>query len=157
MTLRSHLAKYENIDPEFVNTVVRTLYVDDFVSEKNSVKGCFELYWKLTSRFIEEGFNMRKLALNNQELNELIRKEEATLSSTPERSSKATPTLTNSNGVEDDDHSNSTLNNAVTEETLIKLMEVPWDGIEDSLKFDFTTFSRQANKAETVEHYILIL
>ena len=124
VTLRNHLAKYESIDPEFVNTVVKALYVDDFASGKNSVKGCFELYRKLKLRFREGGFNMRKWASNNQELNELIKKEEATLSSTPERPSEATLTLCKSNGVEDDDHSNSTLNNAVNEETLIKVMGV---------------------------------
>ena len=29
-----HLSKYENIDPEFVDTVVRALYVDDLASGK---------------------------------------------------------------------------------------------------------------------------
>ena len=34
VTLRNHLSKYENIDPEFVDTVVRALHVDDFASER---------------------------------------------------------------------------------------------------------------------------
>ena len=58
--LRNHLSKYEKIDPDFVNTVVRALYVDDFASGKDSVKDCVELFRKLKLRFREGGFNMRK-------------------------------------------------------------------------------------------------
>ena len=37
VTLRNHLSKYENIDPEFVSTVIKALYVEDFASGKNTV------------------------------------------------------------------------------------------------------------------------
>ena len=79
VTLRNHLSKYENIDPEFVSTVIKALYVDDFASGRNTVLDCFELYQKLKTRFREGGFNMRKWASNSRELNELIKKEETTL------------------------------------------------------------------------------
>ena len=79
MTLRNHLSKYENIDPEFVSIVIKALYVDDFASGKNNVLGCFELCQKLKTRFSEGGFNMRNWASNSSELNELIKKEETTL------------------------------------------------------------------------------
>ena len=49
-----------------------------------------------------------------------------------ERPFKATPTLTKSNGVEDDDHPYSTLNNAITEVNLIKAMGVRWTGFKTS-------------------------
>ena len=97
MTLRNHLSKYENIDPEFVDTVVRALHVDDFASGKDSINDGFEIYQKLKSRFREGGFNMRKWASNNQELTEMIKKEEAAVSSTPELSAEVTPTSTRSN------------------------------------------------------------
>lgn len=44
VTLRNHLPRYENIDPEFVAAVVRVWYVDDFASGENSVMKCFKLY-----------------------------------------------------------------------------------------------------------------
>jgi len=86
-----------------VDTVVRALYVDDFASGKDSVKDGFELHRKLKSRFREGGFNTRKWTSNNQELTELIKKEAAALSSTPELSAEVTPTSTRSNVNEDDD------------------------------------------------------
>jgi len=53
VTLRNHLSKYENTDPSFVDTVVSTLYVDDFASGKDSAKDGFELYRKLKLCFGE--------------------------------------------------------------------------------------------------------
>ena len=79
VTLRNHLSKYENIDPEFVSTVIKALYVDDFASVRNTVLDCFELYQKLKTRFREGGFNMRRWASNSSELNEFIKKEETIL------------------------------------------------------------------------------
>ena len=76
VTLRNHLARYENIDSEFVAAVVRALHVDDFASGENSVMKCFELYHKLKLRFREGGFNMRKWASNSEELTEMIKRAE---------------------------------------------------------------------------------
>ena len=43
-TVRNHIRKYEQIDPQFVREVIQSLYVDDFASGKNSLEGSFELY-----------------------------------------------------------------------------------------------------------------
>ena len=94
VTLRNHLARYENIDPEFVAAVVRALYVDDFASGESSVMKCFELYHNLNLWFREGGCNMRKWASNSEELTETA---EESLSWEPELSCKATPTLTELN------------------------------------------------------------
>ncbi|KAL9975369.1 hypothetical protein ACROYT_G012524 [Oculina patagonica] len=149
VTLRNHLSKYENIDPSFVDTVVRALYVDDFASGKDTVKDSFELYRKLKLRFGEGGFNMRKWASNSQELTELIKKEEAAISATPKPFSEVT-LASKSNVVED-----GSSNNTVNEETLIKVMGVPWDRIEDNLKFDLTAFSGQALEGTLTKRKLL--
>ena len=145
VTLRNHLLKYENIDPEFVHNVIRALYVDDFASGKNSVKDCFELYQKLKSRFSEGGFNMRKWASNDQELNRLIEKEEIEKSST----SKVSPEITSASTSPTDktgDHDCAKVASisAGCEETPMKVMGVPWDRMEDTLKYDLTIFDNHA-------------
>ena len=68
---------------------------------------------------------MRKWVSNDQELTELIKKEESSLSSTPERPSETTPSPTKSEVIEDDDHSKSAPNNVMSEDILIKVMGVP--------------------------------
>ncbi|XP_068692782.1 uncharacterized protein [Montipora foliosa] len=97
VTLRNHLARYENINSEFVAAVVRALNVDDFASGESSVMKCFELYHKLNLWFREGGCNMRKWASNSEELTEMIKRAEESLSWEPELSCKATPTLTELN------------------------------------------------------------
>ena len=149
VTLRNHLSKYENIDPSFVDTVVRALYVDDFASGKDSVKDGLELYRKLKLRFREGGFNMRKWASNSQKLTELIKKEEAAILAMPKPFPEVT-LASKSNVVED-----GSSNNAVNEETLIKVMGVPWDRIEDNLKFDLTTFAEQALEGPLTKRKLL--
>ena len=137
VTLRNHLSKYENADPEFVSTVIKALYVDDFASGKNTVMDCFELYQKLT-RFREGGFNMRNWASNGSEFNELIKKEETTL-----LSGKPAVEPTKSVETATIDQPKSTNRNTMSEETVVKVMGVMWDKSEDCFKFDFSAFSKQ--------------
>ena len=65
---------------------------------------------------------MRKWASNSQELNQLIEKEEANLSSSTQPPSETSPSLTKC---------------SVLEEDLIKVMGVPWERTEHSFKFDW--------------------
>ena len=74
---------------------------------------------------------MRKWASNSEELNQLIEKEEANLSSSTQTISETSP-------------SSSLTKSGVLEEDLIKVMGVPWDRKEDSFKFDLATFATQA-------------
>ena len=104
---------------------------------------CFELYHKLKSRFREGTFNMRKWVSNNGELTEIIKRAEVSLSSEPELSCKATPTLTEPN-IEEEDWAVSNSNNTVNEEPVIKVMGVQWDRMEDNFDFDLATFSTLA-------------
>ena len=56
-TLRLHLDRYNEIDPDFVKRVLRSLYVDDFSGGANNVENGVDMY-KL--RFLEAGFNFTK-------------------------------------------------------------------------------------------------
>lgn len=47
VVLRNYLTKYETNDPQFVFDVLKSLYVDDYVSGGESVPECFNLYQKL--------------------------------------------------------------------------------------------------------------
>ena len=85
----------------------------------NTVLDCFELYQKLKTRFREGGFNMRKWASNSEELNELINTEETTL-----LSGKPAVEPTKSVETENIDQPKTTSSNAMSEETVVKVMSV---------------------------------
>ena len=107
---RNHLTKYETSDLQFLVDALKSLYVDDYASGGESVPNCFDLYQKLKKCFNEGGFNMRKWAINDPDLNELIRKEEVMLAGGGNPSLEGTHP-----GIAEDDegYSKTTLNNAV--------------------------------------------
>ena len=87
-TVRNHIGKYEQIDPRFVREVIRSLYVEDFVSGKNSLDESIELYQKLTYRFREGGFSVRRWASNSGKLMEMTEEQECELTSTVKTNSR---------------------------------------------------------------------
>ena len=51
-TLRHHVMKYESVDPEFVQSMLSSLYVDDLDGGKNDLDTAFEFYLKAEVRFL---------------------------------------------------------------------------------------------------------
>ena len=74
-TVKTHVEKYEKIDPELVAKVVRHFYVDDFNCGVESYEQGVELYKKVKSRFMEN-FNVRKWRTSNYNLQEFINRQE---------------------------------------------------------------------------------
>ena len=64
--------KYESVDPEFVQSMLRSLYVDDLDGGKNDLDAAFEFYLKAKVRFLEGGFNLKKWLSNSPALMKLI-------------------------------------------------------------------------------------
>ncbi len=75
-TLRHHVSKYNDLDPEFVLKVLESFYVDDLVSGEKSEEQALELYQKTKCRMAEGGFNLRKWLTNSKTLSEKIDEEE---------------------------------------------------------------------------------
>ena len=67
-TLRHHALKYQEADPKFVQRLLESFYVDDFVSGEGTVNKAFELYEKTSSRMVQGGFRLRKWLTNSSKL-----------------------------------------------------------------------------------------
>ena len=74
-TIREHLENYKTEDPEFVSTVLSSLFVDDLVAGGRDSTEAKELMTKLIIRFKEGHFNMRKWKTNDADLREKIKSE----------------------------------------------------------------------------------
>ena len=72
-TLRHHLDKYKEDDPDFVEKIKSSLYIDDLVSGSSTVKEAFAMFTKVKSRLQEAGFHMHKWKTNNSQLREAIK------------------------------------------------------------------------------------
>ena len=77
-TLQHNIKRYLPDDPEFVEKLLKSLYVDDLVSGSNSVKEAFELFLKSKACLSEASFHLRKWASSSKELMSLIHMSEAT-------------------------------------------------------------------------------
>ena len=71
-TISHHINSYKDIDPDFVEEVLKSLYVDDFTSSASSVSEGYSLYDKLKKIFKDGGFNMRKWQTNSDVLGKKI-------------------------------------------------------------------------------------
>ena len=87
-TIKHHIEQYKEADPEFVETFLRSIYVDDLSSGASEVDAAYELYLKSKLRLAEGGFNLRKFASNCPELTSRIQYNETTKSNTDTSSVK---------------------------------------------------------------------
>ena len=71
-TLEKHTYQFIAEDPEFVQKVINSFYVDDFSNGEYDIEKAFNLYKKLKIRFLDGKFNLRKWKTNNQDLRKLI-------------------------------------------------------------------------------------
>ena len=71
-TLKHHVERYGEEDPEFVETFLRSIYVDNLSSEGGTDEEAYELYIKSKVRLAEGGFNLRKFVTNSPELRKQI-------------------------------------------------------------------------------------
>ena len=72
-TIRHHVAKYKDSDPAFVETFIRSTYVDDVTFGANDDDGAFDLYKRKNKILADGGFNLRKFVSNSQELQQRIK------------------------------------------------------------------------------------
>ena len=78
-TIKHHIERYKEADPEFVERFLRSIYVDDLSSGEPDVNAAYELYPKSKLRLFEGGFN---LVSNSPELTNGIQCNESKISET---------------------------------------------------------------------------
>ena len=76
-TLLKHITSYEREDAEFVNRMLRPLYVDDLSLSHEDVDKAYELYLKSRERMAQGGFNLGKWLTNSRPLLEKIKEMES--------------------------------------------------------------------------------
>ena len=67
-TLQYHISKYRTEDPEFVNKMLESFYVDDLVTGEDDTDKVYVLYEKSRKRMASEGFKPRKWLTNDKAL-----------------------------------------------------------------------------------------
>ena len=83
-TIFKHMDQFIAADQDFVNKVIESFFVDDFIGGEFSIERAIELYKKLKLRFMQGHFLLRKWRTNDSQLRETIQ----SLENDPEYESK---------------------------------------------------------------------
>lgn len=67
-TVKHHMERYEEDDPEVVKTFLRSIYVDDLNMGGDTDEEAYQMYIKSKLRLAEGGFNLRKFVTNSADL-----------------------------------------------------------------------------------------
>ena len=87
-TIRHHVEKYSDAYPKFVDTFLRSIYVDDISYGADIVDQAYELYFQLKHILAEAGFNLRKFVTNSTVLAQQIEHESASVKVTGGKASE---------------------------------------------------------------------
>ena len=68
VTIKFHLEQYRQSEPELVELIERSLYVDDLVTGEKTVEKAYAIYERSKKVMSEGGFNLRKWKTNSREL-----------------------------------------------------------------------------------------
>ena len=168
-TVKHHVERYEEEDPEFVETFLRSIYVDDLSSGGDTDEEAYKLYIKARVRLAEGGFNLRKFVTNSPELRKQIEDNESR--------------LCNANGTlpGEDMYDSGTLQDVLADdkapvESVVheeqsytktslgdtqesskseqKILGVKWNFVEDNLVFDLISVAQLASECRPTKRNI---
>ena len=124
-TISHHLEKYRDDHPELVNTLQRSIYVDNVTCGADGEEEAYQLYRLCKKVFNNGGFNLRKFVTNSPTLHQQIAADELK------------PTILRSMGSvveEDSTYTCNLLTGNVSGGQ--KVLEVSWNTIDYVLEFD---------------------
>ena len=158
-TIKHHIERYKEADPEFVEKFLRSIYVDDLSSGAPETNKGYELYLKSKLRLAEGGFNLRKFVSNSPELTNRIQCNESrnsgsdagTSSKAAEPKSVQPPrAYPERNVVSEDKTYVKSMLGTIEEKNSSdpKVLGVRWNPMKDALIFDLTEIANFARDLE---------
>jgi len=140
--LQHHIETYKAYDPEFTSKLIESFYVDDLVSGGGNADEAFTLYQKASERMKEGGFKLRKWKSNDAKLAEKIEKSESEKAEIKKEES------------DESTYAKETLGQSNTGGKC-KVLGIAWDNKEDTLEFDLTKATKDANTNKPTKRGIL--
>jgi len=147
-TIKHHIERYKDADPEFVERFLRSIYVDDLRSGVPEINAAYELYLKSKLRLAEGGFNLRTFVSNCPELTRRIQCNESSISVSGTSKPPGQPEYTQSpralserNVASEEDKAYVKSMVGAAEETNSpeqRVLGVRWNTLEDAFIFDLT-------------------
>ncbi|XP_065052637.1 uncharacterized protein LOC135681915, partial [Rhopilema esculentum] len=137
--IRNHLDKYKEEDPQFVDCLTKSFFVDDLVTSCKDPNEAFSLYEKAKLRMSNGGFKLRKWKTNDETLSKKVLESE-----NEGQSSKS------SVGIHQEKADSISI-----QETKKKVLGLAWDSKEDLLEFNFSKIGEDNDKIVPTKRGIL--
>ena len=144
-TLRHHISKYKDVDPDFLRKMIESFYVDDLVTGEKDAGDAFQLYEKSKQRMAEGGFKLRKWLTNDKALRDRIEQNE---------------NPSNAKGKGDDEETFAKIalgTGSEIEKGCHKVLGLPWDLESDSISFSFEKLVERARGMRPKKRNLLSL
>ena len=164
-TMKYHIERYREEDPEFVERFLRSIYVDDLSSGAPESDTGYELYLKSKVRLAEGGFNLRKFVSNSAELMEKIQCNESSISNpvTPENIVKpehaqSSQDLLEKDVVTEEDKTYAKSMLGATEDTTSaeqKVLGVRWNFVKDTFVFELREMASLARDIDPTKRNVV--
>ncbi|XP_044172645.1 uncharacterized protein LOC114972132 [Acropora millepora] len=132
-TIAHHLNLYKQSEPEMYDLLRKSLYVDDLLTGEENDENGFVVYQKSKRIMASGGFNLRKWNTNSQTLLKSI---EAC-----ENSQEQKESVDQCTAEDDESYAKSSItpgNSETKNDTVVKVLGMNWDTVEDNFLFNFT-------------------
>ena len=142
-TIRHHMKRYSTVCPQFVETFLRSIYVDDVSYGADDADSAYELYKKSKQILAEGGFNLRKFVSNSVSLSQNIQQNESELSQgSPEGNAHLKDLMGGNQGPQDGEQ---------------KVLGIRWNFIQDELIFDLHELANLVKRTEPTKRQIITI
>ena len=149
-TIKHHLDQFSSNQPELVQMLLRSIYVDDVVTGADDEDRAYSLYVESKDMLARGGFNLRKFATNSSRLQQKIDEEESALTHVEPN------TEPGGLGDSDETYAKSTLGfTQVARSGEQKVLGVQWDVETDKLKLDLSGVARLVQNLEPTKRNVV--
>ena len=132
-TIAHHLNLYKQSEPEMYELLRKSLYVDDLLTGEENDENGFVVYQKSKKIMASGGFNLRKWNSNSQTLLKSIE--------TCESLQEQRGSVDHATAEDDESYAKSSItpgNSETKNDTVVKVLGMNWDTVEDNFFFNFT-------------------
>ena len=145
LTIRHHSETQKDSDPQLIELLKKSLYVDDFMSGADNEKKAYEVSSNAKLIMKEGAFNLRKWNTNSSNLKKKF-------------SEESSPNSTNVRPVTEEDESYAKTMTGTTTNTnsnTVKVLGSIWDSESDTLQFNFVDLINEAKSLPPTKRFLL--
>eukprot|EP00731_Ephydatia_muelleri_P035515 Em0131g2a len=144
-TIRRHVEKYKDEDPQFVDKFNRSIYVDDLTFGAKTEDEALELFTKSRLCMDKAGFTLRQFVSNSLDLQARVSPQEY----------QASVPCGEAIACEDESYTKNTLGERLDHPECVKVLGVKWKPVDDALICDLSNLYKAASELKPTKRNVI--